>query len=222
MALLALLVVIQFYALRFTTIPIRMKNRVRAISSFLVAGAVIAAAVLETTSGTISKWLRKTDEISMDERGTLDAVMESRMGLVDRNMYDFQLNPVLGKGFQVMMEHRQWYDQGHISLLSAPIEKGVLPTMILGETGIVGSIVFLFFLVCFVFSCSRRHYMGLLSLFAVLLASNMGEASFFSPAGQGGVMWIVVAIGGFCCDVIAINGQYSQQRFVPMHDTWHS
>ena len=120
---------------------------------------------------------------------------------------------MLGKGFQVMLEHKQWYREGRISLLYAPIEKGVLPTMILGETGIVGAIVFAFFVLHFIASCSRRHYMGLLSLFAVLIASNMGEASFFSPSGQGGVMWVVVAIGGFCCDMIAINNQYTQRHF---------
>ena len=220
-ALIALLIVIQFYAIRFTAIPTRLKNRVRVISTLLVVGAVSTAAILESTNGTISKWIRKTDEIGMDDRGTMDAVMESRMGLVERNMYDFSLKPVLGKGFQVMPEHPQWYREGRISLLSAPIEKGVLPTMILGETGIIGAIVFALFLLHFIVSCSRRHYMSLLSLFAVLIASNMGEASFFSPSGQGGVMWVVVAIGGFCCDIITINGQYMQSCFTLPNDARH-
>ncbi len=210
-SLLALLIVIQFYALCFIAVPSRLKSRVRIISTLLVGGAVLAAGILEMRDGTVSKWLRKTDEVTMDERGTMEAVMESRMGLVERNMYDFSLNPVLGKGFQVMPEHMQWYQEGRINLLSAPIEKGVLPTMILGETGIVGGIVFLIFLLHFIITCTQRHYMSLLSLFAVIIASNMGEASFFSPAGQGGVMWVVVAIGGFCCDMMTLGGR-------PLHE----
>ena len=210
-ALAALVIVIQLYAVRFAAIPQRDKGRVKMISFAIITIGLIAAICMEARDGTISRWLRKTDEIGMDERATMDAVMASRMGLVERNMYDFSLNPILGKGFQVVLEHRQLYNEGQITLWSAPIEKGVLPTMILGETGIVGMIVFICFLVSFIVSCSKRHYMSLLSLFAVFFASNMGEASFFSPAGQGGVMWIVVAIGGFCCDMMAIRAQQFQQ-----------
>ncbi len=39
------------------------------------------------------------------------------------------------------------------------------------------------------------------ALFTVLLATNMGEATFFSPGGSGGVLWTISIIGGYCIDM---------------------
>ena len=73
--------------------------------------------------------------------------------------------------------------------------------MVLGETGVIGAVVFAIFLISFyTTSCSRRLYVTA-ALFAVLLATNMGEATFFSPGGGGGVLWTISIIGGYCIDM---------------------
>jgi hypothetical protein len=41
-----------------------------------------------------------------------------------------------------------------------------------------------------------------MSLFTVMLACNMAEASFFSPGGAGGILWIVCVAGGFVLDTL--------------------
>lgn len=198
----ASLFLICFYALPKSNIPNRIRARVSSIFYVLVGLLMVVLAYSQIRDQTLSKWLRKEDEVSADSRNLLDAVTASRMGLVEYNMRDFKLNPMLGKGFQVMDWHGLAYQEGRISLLSAPIEKGVLPLMVLGETGIVGEIVFLLFLASFYGTCMRRGYIMLLCLFTSLMAANMSEASFFSPGG-GTAQWTSTIIGGFCLDMIA-------------------
>ena len=195
------LFMICFYALPKANISARARARVMLIFYALVGLLVAALAFSQIRNQTISKWLRKESDIASDSRSLTEAVTASRMGLVEYNLRDFRLNPMLGKGFQVMDWHGLAYQEGRIGLLSAPIEKGVLPLMVLGETGVVGGLVFLFFLVNFYGVCVRRGYVILVSLFTALMAANMSEASFFSPGG-GTAQWTSTIIGGFCLDMI--------------------
>ena len=156
----------------------------------------------------MSKWLRKTateEDTYRDTRGLLEAVTASRQGLVELNMRDYHLRPMTGMGFQVMEWHRTGYELGEISLWSAPIEKGVLPLMILGETGIVGAVIFVIFLISFTYSMMRRRFVATVTLFWTMMATNMSEATFFSPSGAGGIIWCIAAIGGMCIDVIVMR-----------------
>lgn len=168
--------------------------------AIILGFAVICAS--EVRNRSISKWLRKTDDIAADTRSLTDAVTSSRQGLIDESMYDYRLNPLFGKGFQVSMDIADMVAQSGTGLiLTAPIEKGVLPVMILGETGIVGCIFFATFLISFYVVSNRRKLYVTVALFTVLLATNMGEATFFSPGGGGGVFWAICVIGGYCIDM---------------------
>jgi hypothetical protein len=106
-----------------------------------------------------------------------------------------------GMGFQVIADHPRLYQQGKISLFSAPIEKGILPIMVLGETGIIGTAAFLLFLFMFYHDASRKGYTATLTLFSILLGTNFAEATFFSPGGAGGVFWMFTVCGGFLIDM---------------------
>ena len=66
-------------------------------------------------------------------------------------------------------------------ILSASIEKGVLPVMVLGETGIVGSIFFWLFIFTFYATCARKKYYCCATLHTVFFATNMAESTYFSP-----------------------------------------
>ncbi len=169
---------------------------------FSIVGVLFITIIgVQIYNQTLSRWLRKKNYIENDQRSIIEAVTESRMGLVKYNLNDFRLNPIFGKGFQVMNWHEVAYQQGQISLLSAPIEKGVLPLMVLGETGCIGFIVFCAFLIQFDIKCIEKQYTILMCLFTALLAANMSEASFFSPGG-GILHWTTTVIGGFCLDMI--------------------
>ena len=50
------------------------------------------------------------------------------------------------------------------------------------------------------------------SLFTVLLATNMGEATFFSPGGAGGLLWTISIIGGYCIDMRLMRANHWENR----------
>ena len=183
------------------TIPENVRGRFSNIMLVIAICFGIIAVVGEVRRGTISKWLRKTEDVAVDQRSLREAVTSSRQGKIAECLDDFHQNTLWGKGFQVDRSTKARYDSGSVSLFSASIEKGLLPVMILGETGMIGTIAFVAFLAIFFITCHARHYMGTFTLFAVYLATNMAEATFFSPAGGGGVEWILMVVGGFVIDM---------------------
>jgi len=205
---------IWFYCLPRAQMSRKVKNRIAVVFTGMMFLVIIAAIVLQIKNQTFSKWLRKTEDVGGDTRSLVDAMTASRMGLIDVSMYDFHKNPFLGMGFQVMAWHRPAYQAGMITLFSAPIEKGVLPIMVLGEGGVLGFIVFMGFLCVFYGTCIRRGYNATLTLFTTYIASNMSEASFFSPGG-GTMGWTMTVLGGFCIDMIVIRRAEKQHILPP-------
>lgn len=197
----ALLFFFMFYCIPKVKIKDREREKVKSLILAFAFFIVIAAVVAEIRNNTMSNLLRKKVDSQYDERSFIEAFTGSRMGLINSCLRDFKLNPLWGMGFQVMPEHRVWFEQGRISYFSASIEKGILPVMVLGETGIVGAVAFLLFLFSFYAVADRKGYAATLTLFGALLTSNMGEATFFSPAGGGGVYWMITVVGGFIVDM---------------------
>ena len=197
------ILLITFYALPRAVLPPRLKIRMKGI---LLTGCVLmgaVAAIAEVRSHSISGWIFKWDADGTNSGDAIESIISTRMGLVGSNMHDFHMNPLLGMGFQVVENHRYLYSQGKISLISAPIEKGVLPTMILGEGGLLGALVFLLFLITFYGFFIKKKYVATVTLFTTFLATNMGEASFFSPGGHGGLYWLISIAGGMSIDYLS-------------------
>ena len=197
------MVIIIFYTAR----QMQMRADVRArlgqgVFLFLVF-AFSLAVVSQIKSGAMSEWIRKTSDARDDKRSLTEALTSSRMGLIGESLKDFKRNPMIGMGFQVAQYTRR-QTRGRGFVISASIEKGVLPVMVLGETGILGSTFFLLFLATFYYTCSRRKYYITSSLFTVFLVTNMGEATFFSPGGGGGFLWMMCVVGGFTLDTILL------------------
>ena len=201
-ATLVAMVMIYFFAINKVAISARLKNAFRSGMTVFLVLAAIGAGVMEARDQTFSRWLRKTNDVAGDSRSMGEALTISRSGLVAESMRDFRDNPLLGKGFQVSYAMQF---QSRKLVLSAPIEKGVLPMMILGETGVLGMLAFLFFLLCFYGGCNRKKFIVTASLFTLILATNMGEANFFSPGGPGGVLWTLCVGGGFLIDTIVLS-----------------
>ena len=135
----------------------------------------------------------------------MEAFIESRQALIEYNLNDFKLNPLFGKGFQVFCDFKQRYEAGQITWYFAPVEKGVTPYVILGETGVVGAVVFVIFLISFYATCLRRRYLALMTMFTNMLVCNLADSTFFSPGGLGGLLWITSCVGGFSIDLISIR-----------------
>ena len=193
-------VVVSLLTVRSTNLHSRIRARIKSTLIILILIGIAGAGILEIRDRTVTKWLRKTNDLSSDSRTFEEALTESREVLNEINWRDFHMNPILGMGFQVMEIHRDLF-KGQTFVLSAPIEKGLLPLMILGETGIVGFIVFSCFLVSFFSGCSRRKLHVTAVMFVVLCATNIGEATFFSPGGSGGTLWMMSVVGGYVIDM---------------------
>ena len=194
-------------------LPPMIKRHVKTGVSTMIVLGIIGAVISEISNDSISQWLRKTEDVEGDRRSLSEAVTSSRQGLIDESMRDFKRNPLFGSGFQVAeYTAEQVARSGSGLVISAPIEKGVLPIMVLGETGVVGAIVFAIFLISFyTTSCKRRLYVTA-ALFTVLLATNMGEATFFSPGGSGGLLWTISIIGGYCIDMRLMRANHWENR----------
>lgn len=179
----------------------RDKLRIKKIVRTFVVVIFVLACVSEVRHSTVSRLLRKTADVSTDDRTLVNAFTASRQLIVEMSMRDFRRNPIWGKGFQVEEGFADRFANSRRFIFSATIEKGVLPTMILGEAGIIGAVAFLFFLCVFYSTCARNGYFALMLLFSTMLASNFGEATFFSPGGAGGVFWMICVAGGFTIDM---------------------
>lgn len=192
--------IILFYATKHVDMNWNFKRKIRNMATLCGIIIFLAALGSEISSRTMSRWLRKTNDTSEFNRNLTEAVTNTRMDLFEQSLFEFRKNPLFGMGFQVNYAIDNYYKRSKGLVLSAPVEKGLLPMMILGEGGIVGVIAFCIFLLLFYRSCASRHLIVTSSMFTVFLATNIGEATFFSPGGAGGIEWVLCAVGGYVID----------------------
>ena len=196
--------VVMLYTSRRVQLPIVIRRHLG--HGMLIGGVsvVLLAVMVQLWGGRMSEWIRKTNDLAADRRTLGEALTESRMGLMEYSLYEFRRNPLIGSGFQVAEYTQDKVRETKGLVLSASIEKGLLPLMVLGETGILGSTFFLMFLFSFYATCARRQYYITISMFSVFLMTNMGEATFFSPGGNGGILWMICVVGGFTLDTLLL------------------
>ena len=210
----AFVVVVLFcYALPKVRLPPAIRAR---ITQGMVVGfalLMVAAVALQLKSGGLTRWIRKSNDQTSDKRSLGEALTQSRQELMRYSLYEFHRNPVFGSGFQVDDKTADKVSRVKGLVISASVEKGVLPVMVLGETGIMGVLCFLFFLGAFYFECSKRRYHVTLTIFAVFLVTNMGEATFFSPGGMGGILWMMACVGGFTIDTTLLFRRNIEQEW---------
>ena len=201
----AIMGMVTFFCVPKARLAESVKRKLFALVLLMVIGLIGVAITVEIKDHTISKWIRKTENVGGDSRTLSEAFTASRQGLIEYNLNDFKLNPVFGKGFQVFCDFKQKYDRGEITWFFAPVEKGVTPYVILGETGLIGALVFIVFLMSFYSTCLRRRYLALMTMFTNMLVCNLADSTFFSPSGLGGLLWITSCVGGFSIDLISIR-----------------
>lgn len=202
LALIAAFILVYYYGFIKMTLAGSMRFKIRRLATVSLFVVLIVGVFYEVHDNAFTKWLRKTDDLEGDKRSLTEAVTSSRQGLNDLNIMDFERNYLLGSGFQVNFESEELYGSKGGLILSAPIEKGLLPMMILGEGGIIGGVLFTMFLVSFYLHCNRKRYYCTAVCFGVFLSTNIGEATFFSPGGIGAILWSFSVIGGFMLDLI--------------------
>jgi hypothetical protein len=167
------------------------KAAFKPVSLFIVL-AILVSALLRP--GLIAE--RSADFIRKGESGaTIENSFEgSRGGSIRSEWRNFINHPVSGIGFGVSLdpEFKPLLDPLTGFPLSAPIEKGFLPSAILEETGIVGTTCFLVFLVALTRHVLPNADVALAWVFVTSVCVNVGEMVFFSAGGLGLYIWLLI------------------------------
>lgn len=120
---------------------------------------------------------------------TFARIFQSRMPVIEASLRAFEQSPWTGIGFGTMLDAR-WAAQA--SIFTAPTEKGFLPTAILEETGIFGTLAFIVFLVLFYTHFWKMRNIVALAVMSCFLLLNLGEMMFFALGGMGLYCWSIL------------------------------
>ncbi|MBQ4385136.1 MAG: O-antigen ligase family protein [Kiritimatiellae bacterium] len=213
------------YAVKNANMPLIFKRKVRSIIMLFVVLGSIGLVVLQIYNQGLERWVRKTDDVEVDQRTIGEAISATRMASIEMNIDDFKKSPIFGTGFQVMYFFPMEYQNVPLtSLLSAPCEKGETPLVVFAEGGIVGGLIFYIFVLGFYMYCVHKRLVCVMTLFTAQMVSNFSESTFFSPTGAGGYIWIFAMIGGMTLDYIVANvrGSYNPRYdiYAPIQTTY--
>lgn len=122
----------------------------------------------------------------------------SRGALVAASWENFQEQPVLGMGFGLASEPWELAPSSVSGVpvpVGASVEKGFLPTALLEEVGLVGSAIFLLFILSILLPLVRSRNLVATILILSALLVNLGEAILFSLGGIGLYVWLIIGYG---------------------------
>lgn len=164
----------------------------------IIGGAALVAIVLaasgqarEFASGVLFKYDQGQPQ---SIQNIDDAFYASRGKAVEAQWRNFLAQPVTGNGFGVYAG-RATNAETFLGLpITAPVEKGFLPTAVLEEVGIVGGMAFLLLIFAMVRTVFRTGDQPWTAVLFTCIFVNLGEAVFFSVGGIGLVFWVWMAL----------------------------
>ena len=125
-----------------------------------------------------------------------EAITSTRGPGIANQWKNFLSSPLVGYGFGIYRFARpnstQVIDPYFGIPLSAPTEKGFLPTAILEETGILGTLCFIPLLGSLIWHVSRKSSIATTWMFFASILTNVGEMVFFSIGGLGLYIWLLM------------------------------
>jgi len=131
------------------------------------------------------------------EHNVSDAFLVSRGGGMISELRNFASSPIVGHGFGVYADGV--FPSGIVEVagipVSAPVEKGVLPSAVLEETGLVGFLCFTYLVFAVTGGVWKRAEPSVLALVFGCLFVNLGEAVLLSPGNIGLHVWLLI---GWC------------------------
>jgi hypothetical protein len=155
-------------------------RRLHGLALVAVAGLVLGAPIVaERFEAYLSKRSGSTDLI--------EAADASRGALVDAMLENIEKHPLTGIGFGIASDPSAMkIDRDPLLGLptGAAIEKGVLPFAVTEELGILGALLVLAWIWLLIRRGARSGVFAL-SVLAIVLLTNFGEATLFSPGGMG-------------------------------------
>lgn len=169
------------------------RSRAGAIALVGCVGLLLANVVTGNAIGeAIITFVNKTDRLSDtgEIEFSMDSVLTSRIGKMEESLANFRENPIFGIGFQVAKT--QYFVQ-NATLFTAPAEKGFLPTAVLEEGGVLGTVFFIAFITVLLLTFLAEHNTPALVMFMTFMGTTLTEVTLFSPGGAGGFSWLMVA-----------------------------
>ena len=160
-----------------------------------VLACVAAIAVPSVRQRALRYVLKFSNEGVTTKDLSVENVTSSRQSAVETSLAGFRRKPLFGNGFQVgwwMVHERR---KGLASYITAPVEKGVWPTAVLEEGGLIGFVLFAGFLLTVIPTLiKRRAYCGVCVLWTFTF-TNLGEFNFFTMSYLGGFGWALIFMG---------------------------
>ncbi len=193
-AVIGIMIVLRLF-IKDRVISIRWKKRV--LNLAFICGIIfsILLLIIPQFRGGVKHFIVKWSNDDAPVEMNVETVIMSRQRLIDEAMYGFKKSPLLGMGFQVDERVSHIETDNFLSIISAPVEKGVWVTAVLEEGGVIGMILFLWFIVATETKMIRQKaYIGA-SIFGAFIFANLGEFMFFSLSYTGGYIWAMLFLG---------------------------
>lgn len=195
---------------------IRLNYPRKVIVAGVLATALIATVYDMATQGALMSGIRS---FLMKSRADVEEIVvadifSSRQGLIERGWSNFLQSPIVGIGFGVSTDH---YFRETATILYAPVEKGFLPTALLEEVGVLGTLAFVGFIITMLLSLVHARNIPGVAMFVSLLVLNLGEAGIFALGGHAAFMWLFVVggilLGDRCTTAIRPGATHPVQVF---------
>jgi O-antigen ligase len=141
----------------------------------------------------------------------IESLELSRLALAKASICEYNKSPLWGTGFQISTGTcglKSMHVEYAFGLpISAPIEKGVFFSAILGESGLLGVIGFIILLGPLVFNCIKNDNYSAIGVLFLCLMTNFGESTLFSLGGIGGFIWAsIILVSFYNNDVVDCGG----------------
>jgi hypothetical protein len=167
-------------------------GRVIAVLGCAVLAFIVVAVQNEAVGRAVTSFLLKRS----GEQQVSAALHASRGVGIESQWTNFLDAPLTGHGFGVYVDGS--FPDGVTRVwgipISAPVEKGFVPTAVLEETGLPGAMLFTLLIGSLWLTAWRSRDPMRVALFVGALGVNVGEAVILSPGGIGLHVWILLAL----------------------------
>ncbi len=130
------------------------------------------------------------------ESQNLEEALSSRSAGIASQWQNFLAKPVAGWGFGIY-PGEDFAKEVHTFMgipISAPVEKGFIPTALLEEVGVVGALCFFYLIAALCRYTVRAVDIRWSAVFFSCLFVNLGEMVFFSAGGIGIFYWVLMGL----------------------------
>jgi hypothetical protein len=177
------------------SVPTRRREPYALRLALVLGLSACALAIAEYRTGEI----RNAIESFVFKRGGAsveEAFLESRGLGILAEYQNFLKKPLSGNGFGVYPDG--FFPSGVVRIggfpISAPVEKGFLPTAVLEETGLFGGVALAYLLLSLAIPALKSPSLPLVAAFFACLIVNIGEENLLAPAGLGLYLWIFMGL----------------------------